>query len=271
MNSFKPLRCVILEDEDDIRKWIVEKLENYPELEIVGEAANIDDAYRLIATTNPEAAFMDVQLIGGDAFTLLNRLEKNNLPIPYIVLATGYPEYVMTALNDYRSYVVQYLVKPFIDNWEFKFRRGIDALVGANMNKISNESAPLLIPQPTIKKETVDFTFLQNKGSLLRLDFAKIAYLEAAGGGESIVVTDDGNHQIDLTLNKFIQILPAHFFRISKSNIINTTRVITINRGERTVEINCIPKNKSLGISDTYYVYFLGKLPLAKDQLDKKN
>jgi len=73
----------------------------------------------------------------------------------------------------------------------------------------------------------------------------------------------------DLTLNKFKQILPDNFIRISKSNIVNTNRVVTINRGERTVEINCVTKNKSLGISDTYYVNFLENLPMAKDKLKK--
>ena len=84
------------------------------------------------------------------------------------------------------------------------------------------------------------------------------------------MVLDDVHHQVDLTLNKFMDILPDNFFRISKSNIVNTKRVSSINKGDRTVSIIREPKNKELGISDTYYNEFLKKLPMAKDRLSGK-
>ena len=57
------LRTVVLEDEDDNRNWLVKKLKQFSELEIVGEAATIDEAFQLIIQTKPDAAFMDIQLI----------------------------------------------------------------------------------------------------------------------------------------------------------------------------------------------------------------
>mgnify|MGYP001002185608 FL=1 len=41
------LRTVILEDEDDNRNWLVKKLAQYPELELVGEASSLDEAFSL--------------------------------------------------------------------------------------------------------------------------------------------------------------------------------------------------------------------------------
>ncbi len=268
MNTSK-LRCVVLEDEDDIRFWLVKKLGEFSELDIIGEATNLDDAYRLIATTKPDVAFMDVQLIGGDAFTLLSRLQNNGLPIPYIVMATGYPEYVLTALNDYRRYIVQYLTKPFIENWEVKFRKAIDALMAAKMKDLLELDKELR----KINTSSIEpsHTFLQSKGSLFRLDYESIVYLEAAGGGESIIVLDNSHHQVDLTLNRFMQLLPDNFYRISKSNIVNTKRVFSISRGDRTVTILREPKNKELGISDNYYNAFLKQLPMAKNKLSGKS
>jgi two-component system LytT family response regulator len=265
MTNFK-LSCVILEDEDDVREWLVKKLRQFPELEVVGEAATLDEAFMLIATAKPEAAFMDVQMIGGDAFTLLSRLQAHGLPIPYIVMATGYPEYVMTALNDYRRYVVQYLVKPFAENWQEKFRKAIDALLAA---KMSDSFAPAAQPAaPTTgaaAEPALRHVFIQNRGNLLRLDFDKIAYLEAAGGGEVIVVEDSGQKQVDLTLSRFLEILPPEeFLRISKSNVVNTGRILKINREDRTVEIQCQPKNKALGVGDAYYPELMKRLHLHR-------
>ncbi len=269
MTNFK-LRCVVLEDEDDIREWLLKKLRQYPELEIAGEAATLDDAFRLIATTKPDAAFMDIQMIGGDAFMLLSRLQAQGLPIPYIVMATGYPEYVMTVLNDYRRFVVQYLVKPFAENWQAKFRKAIDALMAAKMNDsfalASLPATPAAIAEPTPRH-----TFIQNRGNLLRLDFDKIAYLEAAGSGETIVVSDSEQQQVDLTLNRFLEILPPEvFLRISRINVVNTQRIVKINREDRTVEIRCQPKNKSLGVGDSFYTELMKHLPLAKEHGAKK-
>lgn len=136
------LLTVVLEDEDDNRNWLVKKLKQYPELEILGEAATVDESFALIAHTKPDAAFMDIQLIGGDVFTLLKRLQENGIPIPYIVMTTGYPEYVMDALNNHRRFVVQYLVKPFVEDWQKKLRKSIDALMAAKLSDVFSMSEP---------------------------------------------------------------------------------------------------------------------------------
>ncbi len=253
------LRTIILEDEDNNRNWLVKKLQQFPELDIVGEAATLDESFHLIAQTRPDAAFMDIQLIGGDVFALLNRLQENGIAIPYIVMTTGYPEYVMNALNDYRRFVVQYLVKPFVEDWQQKLQKSIDALMAAKMNDTMSLSEPkALMP-------TQHAIFINHRGNLLRLDFDKIAYFEAAGGGETFVVTDSETHQVDLTLSKFLEMIPAvQFQRISKNNIINLARILRINREDRTVDVEHGSKHKSLGIGDSYYSELIKTLPIVK-------
>lgn len=265
MNKLYKLKCVVLEDEDDNRNWLLKKLANFPELDLVGEAATLDESYALIAQAKPDAAFMDIQLIGGDVFTLLSRLKDNGLPLPYIVMTTGYPDYVMTALNEYRRYIVQYLVKPFVEDWQMKLRKSVDALMAAKMNDMITlqENSP-------VKEKNQDHIFINNKGNYLRLDFDKIAYFEAAGGGETYIVTDAGTHQADITLNKFLEMLPAdQFLRISKTNIANIKRIMKINREDRTVEVECNNKTKSLGVGDNFYAELVRKIPTSKDGLAK--
>ncbi len=255
------LRTVVLEDEDDNRNWIVKKLGQFPEIELVGEAATLDEAFQLIAQKRPDAAFMDIRLIGGDVFTLLQRLQDNGIPIPYIVMTTGYPEYVMNALNDYRRFVVQYLVKPFVEDWQKKLRKSIDALMAAKMN----DALPPSEPQNPDVQPKLHSIFINNRGALLRLDFDKIAYLEAAGGGETFVVLDADTHQLDLTLAKFLELLPEdRFLRISKNNIINIDRILRVNREERTVDVEQGAKQKSLGVGDSFYAELIKNLPIAR-------
>ena len=260
-DPFNRLRTVVLEDEDDNREWLLKKLALYPELDILGSAMTVDDAFRLIANTRPDAAFVDIQLIGGDAFQLLERLRQHGVPLPFMVMTTGYPEYVWTALNDYNRYVVQYLVKPFLENWQEKLRKSIDALLAATA--AAGLAATGLVPadQPSI--------FVNTRGGLLRLDFDKVCYLEAAGGGEVFVVTDTDTHQLDFTLNRFLEMLPAgQFLRVSKSNLVNLAKILRVSREERTLEVAVgTAKPKSLGIGDAYYAALISMLPTIKHPL----
>ncbi len=252
------LRTVVLEDEDDNREWLLKKLALYPELDVIGSAMTVDDAFHLIAHTRPAAAFVDIQLIGGDAFQLLERLRQHDIPLPYMVMTTGYPDYVWTALNDYHRYIVQYLVKPFLENWQQKLRKSIDALLAA----ASEVPAPPQEPAPAEQQSI----FVNTHGGLLRLDFDKICYLEAAGGGEAFVVTDLETHQLDITLNKFLEMLPAgRFLRVSKSNVVSLSKILRVSREERTLEVAVgAKKSKSLGIGDTYYAGLMKVLPTMK-------
>jgi len=250
METLLKLTCVVLEDEDHIRKWLVEKLETFSELELIGEAASIDKAFQLISILKPDVAFMDIKLIGGDAFTLLARLRDQAVQIPYIVITTGFPEYVMTALNDYRQYIVQYLVKPFVSGWQEKLRKSIDALISAKLNG-ANHQDHTDHPNSTPHQE---FTFISSKKNLVKIDFHTLAYLEAAGGGETYFVTDSGDHLIDKTITKCLaEILPSYFIRISKSNAVNKNRIISICREDRTLEVEVAGTQKHLGLGEAYY------------------
>jgi class 3 adenylate cyclase/DNA-binding LytR/AlgR family response regulator len=258
------LRTIVLEDEENNREWLLKKLANYPELEIVGWAEDVDAAYTLIATEKPDAAFMDIQLIGGDVLQLLSRLKENALPIPYIVMITGYPDYIFSALNDYRKYVVQYLLKPIVEGWQQKFRKSIDILIAAKLQ----DSISINPAEPTgARGLSPTSVFINNRGSLLRLDLDQICYLEVAGGGESIIVTETESHQVDITLNKFQEILaPEDFFRVSRDNIAKIAKIKRVVKEDRVVEIQIGQKMKVIGVGDKYYSELIKILPTIKDK-----
>ena len=89
--------------------------------------------------------------------------------------------------------------------------------------------------------------------------------VEAAGSGETLVVTDTNTHQVDLTLAKFLELLPSERFqRISRINVINAARILRVNREDRTVDIEQGSKHKSLGVGDSYYTEMMKNLPVAK-------
>ena len=244
------LRTVILEDEDHIRQSLVEALLEFDDLELVGEAATINDSFRLISTLQPDVAYMDIKLIGGDIFNLLTRLRNNNVRIPLIVVTTGFPEYVMTAINDYHAHIVQYIVKPYSEGLHEKLRKSIDALWAA----YSITNFPESVSSPMGTETANGYIFINNKKNFIRLDFEHVAYLEAAGNGATYIVTDAESIRIDNTINKCLEeIFPAHFLRISKSNAVNKDKILRINRDDRTLDVQVGAKEKNLGVGEVYY------------------
>ena len=257
------LRTIVLEDEDEERQSLIKKLKFFTELDIVGEATTLDDSFHLIVEKQPDAAFIDIKLIGGDVFTLFRRLQEHGVHIPYSVVTTGYPQYAQSTLNDHRLFVVQFLAKPFLDDWQSKLRKSVDALMAARM-----AGSPTIAGSNTAG--VPKYIFVNDQGTLLRLDFNKIAYLEVAGSGQTLVVTDTNVHRLDLTLTKFSELLPAEDFqRISRNNVINVARILRVNREVRKVDIEKGSKIKTLDIGPEFYTEFLKSLPMARTPAGK--
>lgn len=244
MRSNTKLSCVVLEDEDGARKLLIQKLSSFGELDIVGEALSVSESYKLITNQKPDVAFMDIKLIGGDIFTLIDRLKQNNIPVPYIVCTTAFPEYMINAINDYHHHIVQYIIKPYHDNWRQKFQKAIDALVSV---KFGNQNQSKGISSPK-------YVFLNINKTITKINFDNIVYLEAAGSGGTFIVTETETMHYDNTIAKCLdEIFPYHFIRISRHHAVNQDKILRINREERTVDVEVSGKNKSLGIGEVFY------------------
>ena len=66
--AVRPLRIVVVEDEDEFCQFLCAELAQFPNVEVIGSASQIDDVYELIYHTRPDGVFMDIKIIGGDAF-----------------------------------------------------------------------------------------------------------------------------------------------------------------------------------------------------------
>jgi two-component system LytT family response regulator len=66
------IRTVIVDDERLARDAIRMRLQDEPDVEVVGEAATGREAVTLIAEALPDVAFLDVQMPGMDGFEVLD-------------------------------------------------------------------------------------------------------------------------------------------------------------------------------------------------------
>ena len=74
MNS---LTALIIDDESLARFTLRNKLAEFPEIEIIGEAASLKEAEEKIKVLNPVLLFLDIQLPDGSGFDLFNLIKRN--------------------------------------------------------------------------------------------------------------------------------------------------------------------------------------------------
>lgn len=250
----KLLRCVVVEDEEPNRAWLCDRLREFPEVEVVGEAASVARAFRTIVQTKPNGIFLDIKLIGGDAFQLLQQLKDHGIAIPPIVMVTAFDEYAVQTINHWGYYVKKYLEKPFLENWQDKLQDSINALIAANELEYA---APETAPPP-------DHVFIKDGAQLVRINFAEVKWIEVAGGGAVYLVTDEQQVKWDITLNKLLTELPDDFLRISRDVAVNLRKVQRVDREDRGVIVPYQDREKFLGIGDAYYRALLDALNIGR-------
>ncbi|GAB4241358.1 MAG: LytTR family DNA-binding domain-containing protein [Ekhidna sp.] len=99
------MKAIIVDDERLARKELMSLLESHPEIEVIDEAANADEALAQIEKHDPDVIFLDIQMPGKTGFELLEELER----VPQVIFTTAYDEF---ALKAFEVNALDYLLKP---------------------------------------------------------------------------------------------------------------------------------------------------------------
>jgi two-component system LytT family response regulator len=97
--------AIIIDDERLARAELRKMLSDYPEVEILGEAANADEALVLIPELNPDLIFLDIQMPAKTGFELLEELDK----VPAVIFTTAFNDF---AIKAFEVNALDYLLKP---------------------------------------------------------------------------------------------------------------------------------------------------------------
>ncbi len=99
------IRAVIVEDSRLARNELKELIKLHDDLELVGEAANVDDGVEMIEKETPDLLFLDINMPEKNGFDLLELLDE----VPITVFTTAYDEY---AIKSFEYNALDYLLKP---------------------------------------------------------------------------------------------------------------------------------------------------------------
>jgi len=144
---------IIIDDEGKLRDVLKIKLNTHcPELKILDQASNAQEAFEKIKLHKPKLIFLDIAMPGESGFDLLNRFEYIDFEIIFV---TGFNEYALDAL---KVSAVDYVLKPVqtesLINAVNKAKKRIDNrtkiakydILKHNLNNLGDQSTKIAIP-----------------------------------------------------------------------------------------------------------------------------
>lgn len=102
------LKTLIVSNEYSVRGSLRQLLQAFPEIQVVGEAANAEEAFQLIKSVPYSVLFIDVVMPGTSGLDLARKVQKLDKP-PWIVFTAADQEH---ALEAFSVNAVDYLLQP---------------------------------------------------------------------------------------------------------------------------------------------------------------
>ncbi|MCO6501311.1 MAG: response regulator transcription factor [Vicingus serpentipes] len=99
------MQAIIVDDERLARKELRTLLASFPDIKIIGECDNANDAITEIDKLKPDLIFLDIHMPCKDGFSVLEELHH----IPQVIFVTAYDEY---AIKAFEVNALDYLLKP---------------------------------------------------------------------------------------------------------------------------------------------------------------
>ena len=201
-----PIKAIIIDDERLARNELKKLLEQHPDITIIDEASNVDEAIEKIDLSRPDLIFLDIQMPGKTGFDLLSEIEKS----PRVIFTTAYDEF---ALKAFEVNALDYLLKP-IDP-----KRLADAIQKLQI-EIALEQASLLGVSRGPLTE-VDQVFVKDGERCWFVKLADIRLFESVGNYAKVYFSTN-KPLILKSLNALEERLDDHvFFRANRKHIIN--------------------------------------------------
>jgi two-component system LytT family response regulator len=227
-------RTIIVDDEPLARERLRTLLSSDPEIEIVQECTNGQEAIESVARLTPDLLFLDVQMPEVDGFAVLEAIGVE--AVPAVIFVTAYDQYALKAFD---VHAIDYLLKPFDRE---RFER---ALARAKHHLSREKSGELEQRLAAFMRELqgaryADRLVIKGSGRVFFLRVEEIDWVEAEGnylrlhaGTESHLIRET-MHSLESRLD------PGRFMRIHRSHMVNVDRVKELKpwfRGEYIVTL----------------------------------
>jgi len=218
MSPPPPRRVLIVDDEAPARRRLKRLLAAHPEIEVVGEAEDAEEAAEAIDVLRPDLVFLDIRMPAGTGFDALARAEHQ----PLVVFVTAYDQY---ALKAFEADSLDYLLKPVNEE---VLSRCLQKL--ARLNPATTPAQPAL--QSAIEKALRAATSppprlaARQGGRVVFLEPSSIVFFRAQDK-YTIARTNEGKEYVLEESLKYLEenSAPVSFIRVHRNALVNAAFV----------------------------------------------
>jgi two-component system LytT family response regulator len=211
------MKALVIDDEPLARSELRRLLKRHPEVEVVGEAANADEARKAIRELKPTLLFLDVQMPEENGFELLGSLGSG---LPAVIFTTAFDQH---ALRAFEFGALDYLMKPIEPERlaEALERAGRVAPTGQPTPADEGEAGNDEVEPPDTPLKAGEKVFVRDGDRCWFVPVESIRGIEADGNHARLWL-EGSEPFVHRTLAQLELRLPAEiFFRASRSQIVN--------------------------------------------------
>lgn len=214
------IRAVIIDDEEFARKTLKAILKKQiPEIEVLGMASSALTGLQAIKTHKPELVFLDIEMIDGNGFVMLDSLQTINFDVIFV---TAHAEY---ALKAFKYSALDFILKP-IDPSEL--HRAISKYRKRTTEEQKIDHRMDVFRTMSLMSSKVPIPY---KNGLKFVEVENVIRLEADGSYVSIYTTVTSPCLVCKTLKSYEPMLnDAIFLRVHRSHIVNIKYVSEYKR-----------------------------------------
>jgi two-component system LytT family response regulator len=229
------LSAIIVDDESLARRGLSLRLQHMPQVDVVAECANGDEALSAIAEFSPDLVFLDIQMPGVGGFDVVRRLQSDNLPM--IIFVTAFDQY---AVDAFKVHAIDYVLKPIDDD---RLHEAIERAVAHQRHQESERSKEKLMDLvmgltgasassveqmangSDSNRQWPDKITVKDGSEIRFIRVDDIRWIDAAGDYMCIHAGDE-THIMRSTMKQLEAMLdPTRFLRIHRSTIVKSAGI----------------------------------------------
>lgn len=236
----KPLSAIVVDDEPLALEGLKLRLEKIPEIEVIGEANDGDQAIQLCQTLCPDVIFLDLRLPGLNGLEVVQALQTDIMPM--VVFVSAYGEY---ALDAFELNAIDYVMKPAnlgrlkqsverimqrisprdASKEKYKLLKALGETSGIDVSELE---VWLESDQPLPTRYNQELVIKNSDNEKVFLPTKDIRWIDAAGD-YMCIHTHEETHIVRITMKKLAdQLDPKIFSRIHKSTLVNVQCIKSI-------------------------------------------
>ncbi|SHH65685.1 two component transcriptional regulator, LytTR family [Caloranaerobacter azorensis DSM 13643] len=210
------IRCIIVDDEMPAREEIKYLLQQFDDIDIVGEAAHGLEAIELIQKLKPDLIFLDIKMPKISGIEVAEHVIKDEY-VPLIVFITAFDQFAIKAFD---VNAIDYLLKPISKE---RLKKTIDKIKEIYYSRIdyNDRLEKFLKYIKDEERNKINKISVYKNGKLIPLNLNEIIYITVEGR-TTVIVSTKGRFESNNTLSQLERKLNTkNFFRSHRSFLIN--------------------------------------------------